>query len=104
MDNCSAHGNHHSLSELSNVKVYFLPPNSTSSLQPLDAAIIASMKMQYGRRHMERAVDLSDVGVKDIHKVEILTAMNWMSEVWTEVTNETIPNGWRTTRLMVEGP
>lgn len=53
---------------------------------------------------MERAVDLADVGVHDIYKVSSLTSTNWMSEVCTEVTNETTSNCLRTAGLMAKGP
>jgi hypothetical protein len=44
LDNASVHDT--SLN-LSNVEFLYLPPNTTSHLQPLDAGIIASFKKQY---------------------------------------------------------
>jgi hypothetical protein len=44
LDNASVHDT--SLN-LSNVKFLYLPPNTTSHLQPLDAGIIAFFKKQY---------------------------------------------------------
>ena len=46
IDNCSAHGTLENVPSLSNVEVIFLPPNTTSKLQPLDAGIIASLKLR----------------------------------------------------------
>lgn len=34
---CSAHGTKHNLPGFDNVEVIFLPPNTTSKLQPLEA-------------------------------------------------------------------
>eukprot|EP00171_Calliarthron_tuberculosum_P021816 IDg21816t1 len=71
-----AHGNATTLPSLSNVELVFLPPNTTSKLQPWDAGIIASMKVHYRRFQMERALDLAEEeSVLDIYKVEILSAM-----------------------------
>lgn len=47
LDNCSAHGSAQSLPFLDNVEVLFLPPNTTSRLQPLYAGIIAAIKARY---------------------------------------------------------
>jgi hypothetical protein len=50
LDNCSSHklGN----LALSYVDVYFLPPNTTSKLQPMDAGIIISFKKHYRYHHI----------------------------------------------------
>lgn len=100
MDNCSAHGTTETVSQLDHVEVAFLPPNTTSKLQPLDAGIIAAMKVRYRRRQMERAVDLLDVGDMDIYKNDILTAMNWLTTIWKDVTEATIRNCWGTTGIV----
>ena len=75
IDNCSAHRRIDTLPELDHVEVVFLSPNTTSKLQPLDAGIIASLKANYRRRQLERAVDLIDINIKDLYSVEQLMAM-----------------------------
>ena len=100
MDNCSAHGSQDSQPELRNVSILFFPPNTTSRLQPLDAGIIAAIKLRYRRRQMEFAVDMAEVGKGDIYKVDILSAMRWLTDVWNEITADTIFNCWRVTGIM----
>lgn len=63
MDNCSAHSTKETLPELEHIEVVFLPPNTASKLQPLDASIIAAMKRRYRNLQMKHAVDLLDVGI-----------------------------------------
>lgn len=75
IDNCSAHVHDHSSPSLSYVETYFLPPNPTKKLQPLDLSIIAAVKVRYMHFHLDRALDLSDVDVDDIYWVNILTAL-----------------------------
>ena len=43
IDNCPSHP----FIELSNIKLIFLPPNTTSVLQPMDAGVIHSLKSKY---------------------------------------------------------
>ena len=100
MDICSAHGSQDSQPELRNVSILFFPPNTTSRLQPLDAGIIAAIKLRYRRRQMEFAVDMAEVGKGDIYKVDILSAMRWLTDVWSEITADTIFNCWRVTGIM----
>jgi hypothetical protein len=50
LDNCSSHKIENLT--LSYVDVYFLPPNTTSKLQPMDAGIIMAFKKHYRYYHI----------------------------------------------------
>lgn len=99
IDNCSAHGNVFKIPELCNVSVEFLPPKTISKMQPLDAELIAAMKLRYRSFQMERALDLSDENVKSIYKVEILSAMQTVKMKWKYLEAEKISNCWQHTKL-----
>lgn len=92
IDNCSAHGTADSLPPLRNVRVQFLPPNTTSRVQPLDAGIIAWVKAKYKRRLLFRVFDNIDMGKKSIYNVDILTAMRWTKEEWESCPSSVIKN------------
>ena len=57
IDNCSAHGKKKDLPVLHNLRVEFLPPNTTSNVQSLDGGIIAWVKEKYKRRLLVRAFE-----------------------------------------------
>ena len=92
VDNCSAHPE----LKLSNIKVVFLPPNTTSRLQPLDAGIIQAVKLIYRKslvRHLlflmgrqESSSDSSELA----KTVSILEAIRWISKAWDQLPKSTI--------------
>eukprot|EP00171_Calliarthron_tuberculosum_P006886 IDg6886t1 len=101
IDNCSAHGTQESLPTLQAVTVIFLPPNTTSKTQPMDAGVIASIKVRYRTAQMERAVDLidEDSGTSDVYKVDVLTAMKTLTRVWETIPSHIISNCWEHIKL-----
>ena len=89
--------------DLSNVNVLFLPPNTMSRIQPMDAGIIAAFKKRYRSFHLAHAIDRDAAGEKDLYKVDILKAMRWCRASWNVLTSETIANCWRHTVLLDGG-
>src|SRR3954462_15998362 len=79
--------------QLTHVEVVFLPPNTTSHLQPLDAGIIASFKNYFRRKFCRHMLDLFEDG-KDINRDKINTkeAIDYVAEAWDSVTEETAQN------------
>ncbi|CAB4374021.1 unnamed protein product [Rhizophagus irregularis] len=83
---------------LSNVKVHFLPPNTTAHLQPLDAGIINSFKAQYRKllvMNRVEAYDLAQEDDSDITSVDILDAITFVNEAWKIVKPSTIERCWK---------
>lgn len=107
LDNCPAHPP----MELSNMKLVFLPPNTTSRLQPLDAGIIKAFKMHYRRNLLSYITvrwdqpnfepGFSKVSSPfristDYVQISLLDALVWIKEAWEEVSITTISNCFRT--------
>lgn len=91
IDNCAAHNE---IPELSNVKVEFLPPNTTSKLQPLDQGIIKNFKVYYRAEVVSRLLNNLEEG-KD-YRINILDAMNIADRAWNNVSCSTIRNCFAT--------
>ena len=86
IDNCPAHP---AISNLTNMQLVFLPPNTTSILQPMDQGVIRSLKAYYrGRvvRLLCRALEKKE----PCPKISILQAMKILADSWEVVTKETI--------------
>ena len=88
VDNCSAHP--HVVHN--NVTLVFLPPNTTSRLQPCDAGIIQTVKMHYRKllrsilARMNEATCASDL----VKSVNILDAIMFLRRAWDAVQPSTI--------------
>ena len=77
-----------------NIKVVFLPKNTTSSPQPLDAGIIQSFEVKYRKKllcHVLARIS-NDCNAFDVVKVDILQAITWAAAAPKEVSEMTIKN------------
>ncbi|CUS07543.1 unnamed protein product [Tuber aestivum] len=80
---------------LSHVTLVYLPPNTTSFLQPLDAGIIASFKAAYRRRYAQFMVEHFNSYGKAPLKIDILQAIYLIADSWDAVTEDTIVHCWK---------
>ena len=87
LDNCPSHPD----IKLSNIKLVFLPKNTTSELQPLDMGVIAWLKSYYKRLLMTQLRAMKDS--KDFvnwSKVTIYAAVVNTKDSWKEMPAQTI--------------
>ena len=92
IDNASPHKIE--MDKFSNIKIYFLPKNTTSILQPLDAGIIYSFKSWYKKLLLRKLDDYFNETKRKIH-LDILSAINIIAEAWNNVTDSTVQNCFR---------
>lgn len=85
VDNCRAHGREENLMHMKNIEVVYLPLNSTSKIQPCNAGIIASLKVQFRRYKTKRAIDLRDDSKECIYKLDVLSAVLALQRVWEDL-------------------
>ena len=100
IDNCSAHGTAEMFPEMPNLRIVYLPPDCTSRVQPMDAGVIAALKLRYKKLHMDRALDNLEADVKKIYKVDVLTAMRCFKRAWNDLPRELIHSCWKHTGLL----
>lgn len=87
VDNCPAHPKN---VNLKNVELAFLPPNTTSKLQPMDQGIIKVLKHFYRKRVVLRYLQCIDSGAEN--RITLLDAMNFISAAWEGIDAQTIAN------------
>ena len=80
---------------LSNVRIAWLPPNTTSEWQPMDQGIIASFKLQYRRQWVAFMVREYNADKNPQKTVNLLKAIQWTRVAWEQsVTPTTIRKCW----------
>ncbi|UYV80050.1 TIGD4 [Cordylochernes scorpioides] len=90
LDNCGAHPP--DMQGLTNTRIAFLPPNTTSMLQPCDQGIIRNFKMIYRTRLMRKYLTAYDAGTA--LTINLKQAVDIISVAWNDVLPATIYNCW----------
>src|SRR5437763_7644400 len=84
---------------LQNTTIFFLPPNTTSRMQPMDAGIIMSFKCHYRSYFVKWLLHQYESGAED-KKMDILSAIRFVVRAWDEVAKGTISNCFRHTEIL----
>ncbi|KAJ4441209.1 hypothetical protein ANN_11060 [Periplaneta americana] len=92
MDNASCHLNVCLQNHNSNIVCRFLPPNTTSLIQPLDQGVIESVKRRYANYFIQCMIrEDSNVNVREfLKKYYIKDAIDNIANAWNDVSRETI--------------
>lgn len=105
LDNCKSHGDSNLLAH-PNIEVLFLPPNTTSLIQPMDQTVIATFKAYYLRRVLKSMVRLVNQhrGCADFNpenvvrsfwkKFSIADSIGIIKESWQEILESTLNASW----------
>ena len=99
LDNCTAHPN----ISLKNIKLKFLPPNTTSLIQPLDMGVIQNLKVKYRatlanyilEKIEDNLLESKSTAIDISKKINILQAIQFISDSWRDVSSQTIKNCFR---------
>ncbi|XP_041347231.1 tigger transposable element-derived protein 4-like [Gigantopelta aegis] len=94
VDNCTAHP---PTDKLENVNMMFLPPRTTSLIQPCDQGIIRNLKGHYRSQVVNKIIEDID-GTEDItanelaKKLNLLDAIHMLTKAWRNVKPVTVVN------------
>nr|XP_042909311.1 tigger transposable element-derived protein 6-like [Parasteatoda tepidariorum] len=83
VDNCAAHSKEN---KYTNIKLQFLPPNSTSVLQPMDQGVIKVFKQHYKMRLVKRMLE----GLENTEELK---------KTWESITPSAIANCFQKARF-----
>ena len=97
---------------LKNIKLVFLPKNTTSQLQPCDAGIIRNFKVKYRKqllKHLISRIDDEKAASEFIQGVDLLQCMRWVNQAFEQITKDTIKHCFEKCRFsevsfLAEGP
>ena len=115
-DNAPAHPSGEELvSGDGRIRVMFLPPNTTSLVQPMDQGIISVMKRRYVRRYLEEVLVVLEKEedaeedtrgartLENIKKYSIKSALYNLADSWRDIKCTTLANCWNKLLMPREG-
>jgi hypothetical protein len=88
LDSCAVHSV--DTAAVRNVSVYFLPPNTTSKTQPMDAGVIKNLTPHYRSQIVRQRLAAHEEGVS--FQFDILDSVRLLRRGWYMVEPETIIN------------
>ena len=98
IDNCTSHPH---IDNLKAIKLYFLPPNTTSKTQPMDQDVIHSLKAKY-RKNVVRKIIQSVLKKKTLPKISFLQGMQMLVSACDALSTQTIVNCFRKSGISTE--
>ncbi|XP_065831030.1 tigger transposable element-derived protein 4-like [Oscarella lobularis] len=104
LDNAGCHPKE-LMSKFTNIKIVFLPPNTTAKLQPLDLGIIQNFKIHYRSlllHYVLAKIEESSSAKEIVKSVNVLTAIRWIAQAWDSVKPETIVKCFRKSGMLSE--
>jgi hypothetical protein len=87
-----------------NVRIQWLPANSTSITQPLDQGIINSLKAQYKRYWLSYIIEQYEQNLNPLESMNIYHAFRWIARAWPAVTDTTIYRCFRKAKIIDQVP
>ena len=95
LDNCPAHPPAASLvSRDGQFKVFYLPKNTTSKIQPLDQGIIATVKRDYRKSLIRAVLDEATTITEFLRTLTLKDACYLLGSAWDSVTPSSIRKTW----------
>ena len=86
IDNCPAHRH---IDNLKAIKLYFLPPNTTSKTQPIYQGVIRSLKAKYPKNVVRKIIQNVEKK-KTLPKISLLQGMQMLVSAWDARSTQTI--------------
>ena len=88
--------------KFSNIKIVFLPKNTTFRLQPLDAGIIQNFKVKYRKSLIKYVLSrINDNASEEeiAQDLNILMTIRWVQRAWKDVTPSTVKRSFEKSRF-----
>ncbi|XP_071943866.1 jerky protein homolog-like [Antedon mediterranea] len=96
LDNAPAHPSEEVLTtEDGAFLVMFLPPNTTSLIQPMDQGVLEPLKRRYKKNLLRHILCQIDTPIPEaVKQLTIKDAVYWIADAWESATEENLKRSW----------
>jgi hypothetical protein len=99
LDNCPAHP----YVAMSNIKLVFLPPNTTSRLQAMDLGVIFTVKSHYRQQFVRRLCAIFESTKRfDDKSIDLYESIIILNNVWKDLSENVIKNCFQKSGLVFD--
>ncbi len=94
VDNAAGHNiSEETKAMLTNIRIHYLPPNTTSVVQPLDAGIIRAFKTHYRKCLVDFLIEqIDDANKEELNMPDLKQSMYIIKRAWSNISEETTAN------------
>ncbi|XP_052130772.1 tigger transposable element-derived protein 6-like [Frankliniella occidentalis] len=94
VDNCAAHNTVEGFDFGDKFKLVFLPPNTTSLIQPMDQGVIVKVKRLFQGKFLRKVLQCKGGIVKFYDDYDMKDAIDMLVASWNELTPDNLRRAW----------
>lgn len=77
------------------IKKFFLPPNSTALIQPMDQSVIENLKRRYRKKFLQNLISEAETTLKEYWKqYDMKQAIENAADAWSDISAESLKRSW----------
>ena len=85
------------ISEDGNIKAFYLPPNTTPLIQPMDQGVLEALKRRYRKALLQKLLLEDEEGrsiVEFVKQINMKDVVYMIAGAWEDISSSTLRKSW----------